>query len=74
MRCYGHIFNVVAHAFLYREGFEELEAEPQAFNLLGRHKEGPTALEKEGAYGKTSKCGDVHKIINHNRAEGCPKQ
>jgi hypothetical protein len=39
MRCYGHILNLVARAFLYGEDFEAFEAESQVFNLLGRHEE-----------------------------------
>ncbi|KFA67276.1 hypothetical protein S40285_08648 [Stachybotrys chlorohalonatus IBT 40285] len=39
MRCYGHILNLAACAFLYGEDFEAFEAKSQVFNLLGRHKE-----------------------------------
>ncbi|KAF5963017.1 transposase [Fusarium coicis] len=36
MHCYGHILNLVAHAFLYGEDSEAFEAESQVFDLLGR--------------------------------------
>jgi hypothetical protein len=39
MRCYGHILNLVARAFLYGEDFEAFEAESQVFNLLGRYED-----------------------------------
>ncbi|KAF5264183.1 hypothetical protein FOXYS1_5040 [Fusarium oxysporum] len=36
MRCYGHILNLVACAFLYGENVEAFEAQSQVFDLLGR--------------------------------------
>ena len=52
MRCYGHILNLVARAFLYREDFEALEAELQVFNLLGRHEEDLRHWRKKRPVGK----------------------
>ncbi|KAF4454047.1 putative transposase [Fusarium austroafricanum] len=48
MRCYGHIFNLVARAFLYGEGFEAFEAESQVFDLRGRREDDLRHWRKKG--------------------------
>ncbi|KNB16799.1 hypothetical protein FOXG_14855 [Fusarium oxysporum f. sp. lycopersici 4287] len=40
MRCYGHILNLVARAFLYGEDFESFEAESQTMRTQGWGSEG----------------------------------
>ena len=52
MRCYGHILNLVARAFLYGEGFEAFETESQVCDLLGRRKDDLRHWRKKGPVGK----------------------
>ncbi|KAH7459922.1 hypothetical protein FOMA001_g19773 [Fusarium oxysporum f. sp. matthiolae] len=52
MRCYGHILNLVARAFLHGEGFEAFETESQVCDLLGRRKDDIRHWRKKGSVGK----------------------
>ncbi|KEY70678.1 hypothetical protein S7711_10324, partial [Stachybotrys chartarum IBT 7711] len=62
MRCYGHILNLAARAFLYGEDFEAFEAESQVFNLLGRHEEDLRHWRKKGPVGK------LHNVVKFIRS------
>jgi hypothetical protein len=62
MRCYGHILNLVARAFLYGEDFEAFEAESQVFDLLGRHEEDLRHWRKKGPVGK------LHNVVKFIRS------
>ncbi|KAJ3454567.1 hypothetical protein MRS44_013167 [Fusarium solani] len=62
MRCYGHILNLVARAFLYGEDFEAFEAESQVFNLLGRHEDDLRHWRKKGPVGK------LHNVVKFIRS------
>lgn len=61
MRCYRHILNLVACAFLYGEDFKAFEAKSQVFNLLGHHKEDLRHWRKKGPVGK------FHNIVKFIR-------
>ncbi|KAI8404300.1 hypothetical protein FOFC_15795 [Fusarium oxysporum] len=62
MRCYGHILNLVARAFLYGEDFETFEAESQVFNFLGRHEDDLRHWRKKGPVGK------LHNVVKFIRS------
>ncbi|KAM5527636.1 transposase-like protein [Fusarium oxysporum f. sp. phaseoli] len=62
MRCYGHILNLVARAFLYGEDFESFEAESQVFDLLGRREDDLRHWRKKGPVGK------LHNVIKFIRS------
>jgi hypothetical protein len=62
MRCYGHILNLVARAFLYGEDFEAFEAESQVFNFLGRHEDDLRHWRKKGPVGK------LHNVVKFIRS------
>ncbi|KAJ3453164.1 hypothetical protein MRS44_018819 [Fusarium solani] len=62
MRCYGHILNLVARAFLYGEDFEAFEAESQVFDLLGRHEDDLRHWRKKGPVGK------LHNVVKFIRS------
>jgi hypothetical protein len=54
MRCYGHILNLVARAFLYGEDSEAFEAESQVFDLLGRWEDDLQHWRKKGPVGNST--------------------
>ncbi|RKK80768.1 hypothetical protein BFJ71_g15816 [Fusarium oxysporum] len=62
MRCYGHILNLVARAFLYGEDFEAFEAESQVFDLLGRREDDVRHWRKKGPVGK------LHNVVKFIRS------
>ncbi|PNP86372.1 hypothetical protein FNYG_00288 [Fusarium nygamai] len=62
MRCYGHILNLVARAFLYGEDFEAFEAESQVFDLLGRREDDLRHWRKKGRVGK------IHNVVKFIRS------
>uniref|UniRef100_A0A0D2XSY6 HAT C-terminal dimerisation domain-containing protein n=1 Tax=Fusarium oxysporum (strain Fo5176) TaxID=660025 RepID=A0A0D2XSY6_FUSOF len=62
MRCYGHILNLVARAFLYGEDFESFEAESQVFDLLGRREDDLRHWRKKGPVGK------LHNVVKFIRS------
>ena len=62
MRCYGHILNLVARAFLYGEDFEAFEAESQVFDLLGRYEDDLRHWRKKGPVGK------LHNVVKFIRS------
>ncbi|KAF5261576.1 hypothetical protein FOXYS1_7734 [Fusarium oxysporum] len=62
MRCYGHILNLVARAFLYGEDFEAFEAESQVFNFLGRYEDDLRHWRKKGPVGK------LHNVVKFIRS------
>ncbi|KAF5268120.1 hypothetical protein FOXYS1_993, partial [Fusarium oxysporum] len=62
MRCYGHILNLVARAFLYGEDFEAFEAESQVFDLLGRRGDDLRHWRKKGPVGK------LHNVVKFIRS------
>jgi hypothetical protein len=62
MRCYGHILNLVARAFLYSEDFEAFEAESQVFDLLGRREDDLRHWRKKGPVGK------LHNVVKFIRS------
>ncbi|RKK66485.1 hypothetical protein BFJ68_g18588, partial [Fusarium oxysporum] len=62
MRCYGHILNLVARAFLYGEDFESFEAESQVFDLLGRRVDDLRHWRKKGPVGK------LHNVVKFIRS------
>ncbi|KAM0738258.1 hypothetical protein ACQRIT_007450 [Beauveria bassiana] len=62
MRCYGHVLNLVARAFLYGEDFEAFEAESQVFELLSRPEEDLRHWRKKGPVGK------LHNIVKFIRS------
>ncbi|KAK4074631.1 hypothetical protein Purlil1_12926 [Purpureocillium lilacinum] len=62
MRCYGHILNLVARAFLYGEDFEAFEAESQVNSLLSRQEEDLRHWRKKGPVGK------LHNVVRFIRS------
>lgn len=52
MRCYGHILNLVARAFLFGEDYEAFEVESQVQNLVGSQAEDLRHWRKKGPVGK----------------------
>ncbi|OBS16461.1 hypothetical protein FPOA_12113 [Fusarium poae] len=62
MRCYGHILNLVARAFLYGEDFESFEAGSQVFDLLGRREDDLRHWRKKGPVGK------LHNVVKFIRS------
>jgi hypothetical protein len=62
MRCYGHILNLVARAFLYGEDFKAFEAESQVFDLLGRREDNLRHWRKKGPVGK------LHNVVKFIRS------
>ena len=62
MRCYGHVLNLVARAFLYGEDFEAFEAESQVLDLLSRQEEDLRHWRKKGPVGK------LHNIVKFIRS------
>ncbi|KAF5597260.1 transposase [Fusarium pseudocircinatum] len=62
MRCYGHILNLVARAFLYGEDFDAFEAEPQVPDLPGRREDDLRHWRKKGPVGKLH---NVAKFTGH---------
>ncbi|EGU83980.1 hypothetical protein FOXB_05506 [Fusarium oxysporum f. sp. conglutinans Fo5176] len=62
MRCYGHILNLVARAFLYGEDFESFEAESQVFDLLGWREDDLRHWRKKGPMGK------LHNVVKFIRS------
>jgi len=62
MRCYGHVLNLVARAFLYGEDFETFEAESQVYGLLSRQEEDLRHWRKKGPIGK------LHNVVKFIRS------
>ncbi|TQW01723.1 NYN domain-containing protein [Cordyceps javanica] len=62
MRCYGHVLNLVARAFLYGEDFEAFEAESQVLELLSRQEEDLRHWRSKGPVGK------LHNIVRFIRS------
>ena len=62
MRCYGHVLNLVARAFLYGEDFETFEAESQVYGLLSRQEEDLRHWRKKGPVGK------LHNVVKFIRS------
>ncbi|KAM3519811.1 hypothetical protein MY4038_009655 [Beauveria bassiana] len=62
MRCYGHVLNLVARAFLYGEDYEAFEAESQVLDLLSRQEEELRHWRKKGPVGK------LHNIVKFVRS------
>jgi hypothetical protein len=60
MRCYGHILNLVARAFLYGEDFEAFEAESQVFDLLG--KDGSNSIQFNVSQPTSTFCQGANRI------------
>ncbi|KAF6812388.1 transposase-like protein [Colletotrichum musicola] len=52
MRCYGHILNLTARAFLFGEDQETFEAESDFYQLVDRHEEDLRLWRKVGAVGR----------------------
>ncbi|KZL66453.1 transposase-like protein [Colletotrichum incanum] len=52
MRCYGHILNLVARAFLFGADLETFEAESEFYQEVGRHEEDLRMWRKLGAVGR----------------------
>ena len=54
LRCWGHILNLVAKAFLFGTNADAFELEDQANITLGREQERLTGLEEERACWKAA--------------------
>lgn len=57
MRCYGHVLELAARAFLYGEDSEAFEAESQVHDLLSRQEEDLRYWRKKGPVGQ------LHNVV-----------
>jgi hypothetical protein len=62
MRCFGHILNLVAQAFLYGDGAASFELQSEAYGLLERVEEDLEHWRAKGPVGK------LHNIVKFIRA------
>lgn len=62
MRCYGHILNLVARAFLFGEDFEVFETESQVYNMLNHQEDDLRHWRKKGPVGK------LHNVVKFIRS------
>ncbi|RKK17352.1 hypothetical protein BFJ67_g17708 [Fusarium oxysporum f. sp. cepae] len=62
MRCFGHIFNLVAQAFLYGDDAASFELQSEAYGMLERAEEDLEHWRAKGPVGK------LHNIVKFIRA------
>jgi hypothetical protein len=62
MRCFGHILNLVAQAFLYGDDAASVELQSEAYDMLERVEEGLEHWRAKGPVGK------LHNIVRFIRA------
>jgi hypothetical protein len=62
MRCFGHILNLAAQAFLYGDGAASFELQSEAYDMLERVEEDLEHWRPKGPVGK------LHNIVKFIRA------